>query len=56
MLKPCELALPHGGGMGVGNLAATAGSNRWVPRIGFDTSFDYGTSTAMMGSGRGDVN
>ena len=30
-VQPCELALPYGGGMDVGSLAATAGSNRWVP-------------------------
>ena len=31
LLIDCELALLHGGGMGVAELAATAGSNRWVP-------------------------
>ena len=27
--------------------------NRWVPLIGFDTSFDYGTSTASHGQRQG---
>lgn len=36
MLEPYELLL-HGGGMGVSKIAATGGSNRWVPWIGFDT-------------------
>jgi hypothetical protein len=58
MPKPCELALPHGGGMSVVNFATTAASNRWVPKEYFDTSWTLAPlqpPAARLGSGRGDV-